>query len=70
MALVIPVIGILFEVLLTFSLLKTNPAEPLPALRALHLGAATADHRNRHSALLIWTRFSTLLEVNLIKSSF
>ena len=70
MALVRPVIGILFEVLLTFSLLKTNPAEPLPALRALNLGAAAADHRNWYSALLVWTRFSTLLEVNLIKSSF
>ena len=68
LALITPVICILFEMLKTFGLLKANPAEPLPALSALQLAASTLFHGNRSSAFLVWARLGALFEVNSIES--
>ena len=68
MPFITPVIRILFEMLMTFGLLKANPAEPLPALCALNLAASTRFHGNWSSTFLVWARFGAIFEVNIIES--
>ena len=70
MAFIAPMVRILLEMLLALGVLKTYPTEPCPALRALHLGAATADQGNLGTAFLVRTRFSAVLEIDLIESVF
>ena len=66
MSLIRPVIRVLLVVFLALGLLSADPAEPLPALGALHLRAATTDESDGGPALRIWTPFAALLEVNVI----
>ena len=68
MAFIAPVIWLILVMLLTFSLLEAYPAEPMPALRALDLGASTRFHGDPSSTFLVWARFGAIFEVDLIES--
>lgn len=64
-----PVIWLLFEMLLTFSLLGTDPTEPLPAFSALHLRAAAPWYQgNWCITLRIRTSFGAMFHVDFIES--
>ena len=66
MVVVGPMVWFLLVVLLGFGLLHAHPAEPMPTLGALDLGATTWLKRDLGSTLRIGTHLAAVLEVDLV----